>query len=103
MQLLTKKIRKKLPSLYSQENKGGKAIAYLKLFCPASAWSWYACEYDGKDAFFGLVDGHCKELGYFSLKELQNLRGPLGLPVERDLYFEPKPLEEIAPELFKKF
>jgi hypothetical protein len=89
--------------LYSQENKGGKAICYLKMFCPDSNFTFYATEYDGKDTFFGLVDGHCKELGYFSLKELENLRGPLGLPVERDMYFKPKPLEEIAPQFFKKF
>jgi hypothetical protein len=103
MKLLTKKIRKKLPPLYSQENKGGKAIAYCKMFTPDAQFSFYATEYDGKDTFFGLVDGHCKELGYFSLKELQSVKGPLGLPVERDMYFKPKPLEEIAPELFKKF
>ena len=50
--------------------------------------------------FFGLVDGFEKELGYFSLAELEAVRGPLGLPIERDLYWKPKTLEEIAPELF---
>jgi len=25
----------------------------------------------------------------------------MGLPIERDLYWQPKPLDEIAPELFK--
>jgi hypothetical protein len=51
--------------------------------------------------FFGLVDGHEKELGYFLLSELEEVRGPMGLPIERDLYFKPKTLEEIAPEMFK--
>ena len=50
--------------------------------------------------FFGLVDGHEKELGYFNLSELESVRGPMGLPVERDLYWKPKTLEEIAPEKF---
>ena len=27
------------------------------------------------------------ELGYVSLKELESIRGGLGLPVERDLYY----------------
>ena len=49
---------------------------------------------------FGLVDGHEKEPGYVSLAELQAARGPMGLPVERDLYWQPKPLCEIAPEVF---
>ena len=31
------------------------------------------------------VDGFEKELGYFSLRELESARGPLGLPIERDL------------------
>ena len=29
------------------------------------------------------------ELGYFALSELQSIRGKFGLPVERDLYFQP--------------
>ena len=35
------------------------------------------------------------ELGYFSLKELQSVKDPLGLPIERDLHFEPKSLREL--------
>ena len=44
-----------------------------------------AFEFDGHDLFFGLVEGHVKELGYFSLSELQRVKGPMGLPIERDL------------------
>jgi hypothetical protein len=102
MKLLTKEIRKKVPPLYAQDGKGGKAVAYVKFFTPDSSWTWYATEYDGKDTFFGLVDGLVKELGYFSLSELENVRGPMGLLVERDLYWQPKTLEEIAPEIFGK-
>jgi len=101
MKLLTQEIRKKLPPLYSQEDKGGKAVAYLKMFTPDSSYTFFATEFDGEDTFFGLVDGHEKELGYFSLKELESVRGGLGLPIERDLYWTPKTLEEIAPEMFK--
>lgn len=102
MKLLTKEIRKKLPRLYSQEDKGGKAIAYVKFFTPDSSWTWWAIEFDGEDTFFGLVEGFERELGYFSLSELRSVRGNLGLPIERDLYWKPKPLEEIAPELFEE-
>jgi hypothetical protein len=48
------------------------------------------------------VDGQFKEFGYISLKELETVRGPMGLPIERDLHWKPTPLEEIAPEMFKK-
>jgi hypothetical protein len=97
-QLLPDEIRKQLPPLYSQDGKGGKAIAYAKFFL--GSWTWWATEFDGEDTFFGLVEGFEKELGYFSLSELENTKGPLGLPIERDLHWQPKPLDEIAPELF---
>lgn len=102
MKLLTQEIRKKLPALYSQEDKGGKAVVHVKFFTPDSNWTFYASEFDGEDTFFGLVDGFEKELGYFSLKELDSVRGAMGLPIERDLYWEPKTLEEIAPEMFRE-
>ena len=101
MKLLTKEIRKRLPPLYSQDGKGGRAVAQVKFFSPSSSWTWYGVEFDGEDTFFGLVDGHCKELGYFSLSELESVRGPMGLPIERDMYWQPKMLEEIAPEMFE--
>ena len=66
----------------------GKAVVYLKLFTPDSNWTWFATEFDGKDTFFGLVDGLERELGYFNLSELESIKGPLGLPIERDLHFE---------------
>ena len=100
MMLLTKENRKKLPELRAQDGKGGDAIAYVKLFTPDSNWTWYMTEFDGKDLFFGLVDGFEKELGYFSLSELEEIRGPMGLKIERDRWFDPKPLREIAPELY---
>ena len=110
MKLLTKEIRKKLPPLYGQDGKGGKAVAYLKLFTPDSGWTWYITEgspvmEDGQEIdvqFFGLVDGQCKELGYVMLSELENVNGPMGLPIERDLWWKPKTLEEIAPEMFRE-
>ena len=45
--------------------------------------------------FYRLVAGLELELGYFSLSELQSVRGPWGLPIERDLHFEPKTLKEL--------
>ena len=95
MQLINEEIKNILPKLYEQDNKNLNAIAYVKFFTPDSNWTWYATEFDGEDIFFGLVDGFCKELGYFSLSELKSVRGPLGLKIERDLYFEPTTLKEL--------
>ena len=85
--------RRSCRRLYSGEEKGLEALAQVKFFTPDSNWTWYASEFDGEDIFFGLVSGFEVELGYFSLKELQEAHGPLGLPIERDLHFEPKTLQ----------
>ena len=67
-----------------------------KFFTPDAQWTWYVIEYDPREKlFFGYVEGFESELGYFTLSELQTIRGHLGLPVERDLYFTPTPLSEI--------
>jgi len=95
MKLLTKEILEKLPKLYTQEEKGLEAVAIVKFFTPDSNWTWYATEFDGDDLFFGLVEGFEKEIGYFRLSELQSVKGVLGLPIERDMYFKPKTLKEL--------
>ena len=92
MKLLPNDLAVNLPSLYSTEDENDPT-AYVKFFTPDSNWSWYLIEYDSLERLcFGYVIGFEKELGYFSLGELENIRGRLGLPVERDLYFTPTPL-----------
>ena len=98
-----------LPPLYAQDGKGGRAIAYLKWFTPDSGWSWWITEgqpvldEQGREIdfeCFALVQGQEKELGYVHLSELEAVQGPMGLPIERDLHWQPKTLAEIAPEMF---
>ena len=93
--LLDQQSREALLPLYGGEALGLLAIAIVKFFTPDSNWTWYASEFDGEDQLFGLVSGFEVELGYFSLSELQSVRGPLGLLVERDLHYEPKTLKEL--------
>jgi|ERR1017187_2286521 hypothetical protein len=97
MKLLTKEIEKKLEKskLYSGEKNKFPSVI-VKFFDPTGSWTWYATEgekqEDGDWLFFGLVDGHEPELGYFSLNELKHckdgLRGLKALPIERDMYFD---------------
>jgi len=94
MKLMTADLRTQLPFLYTNEDVVDP-IAIAKYFTPWAGWTWYATEFDGKDTFFGLVDGQDKELGYFSLSELESISGPVGLKIERDLWFEPTPLSEL--------
>ena len=63
----------------------------VKLFTPDANATWLLSELDPDDSdlAFGLCDlglGE-PELGYVRLSELATVRGPLGLPIERDLYF----------------
>lgn len=95
MELLDGESRAVLPKLYSNEHLGMDAIAPIKFFTPDGNWTWYPTEYDGEDTFFGLVSGFEVELGYFSLTEIEGVRGQLGLPVERDLYFTPNTLRQL--------
>ena len=65
----------------------------VKLFTPDAGATWLLSEIDADgDTAFGLCDlGHgFPELGYVSIRELQSVRGRLGLPVERDRGFAAK-------------
>ncbi len=65
----------------------------LKLFTPWSGATWLITECDPQEetCLFGLCDLGLgfPELGYVSLTELEALRGPAGLRVERDRHFAP--------------
>ena len=92
--LMSEDLAKQIPRLYATE-KNNDPIAYVKLFTPDSSWTWYVTEYDPEERLcFGLVIGHERELGYFSLEELEEVKGPLGLKIERDLHWEPKPFSQ---------
>jgi len=95
MKLLTKENLKNLPGLGSTDGQGDQAIVRVKFFTPWMGWTWYATEYDPETrTFFGLVDGFEKELGYFSLDELESINGPFGLKIERDRGYQGMTLHE---------
>lgn len=105
MKLLTKQMRKEMPPLRATESIPTEDKKLLvKFFCPWNQWTWFAIEgepqIDDGGAewdyhFFGYVIGHEKEWGYFSLRELEDVRGPMGLKIERDLYWQPKLFKEL--------
>jgi hypothetical protein len=73
----------------------------VKFFDPTGSWTWYCIsaseDPDTHDIqFYGLVDGHDREFGYFWLSELQKIKCGYGLGIERDLYWnENTPLTEV--------
>ena len=62
----------------------------VKLFTPDAQCTWLLTELGLDDIAFGLADlgMGCPELGFISMREIREIRGPLGLPVERDLHFD---------------
>ena len=98
MKLLTNEIRDQLlrnGRLQRQFTEDGEAepdfIPIVKLFTPDANCTWLLTELDPDepDIAFGLCDlgMGCPELGSVRISELESVRGPLGLAVERDLHF----------------
>ena len=93
--LMPEHLRFQVPRLYATEKTPDPTV-WAKYFTPDSSWTWYVTEYDPVDKLcFGFVVGLEQELGYFSLQELEEVRGPLGLRIERDLSFKPQPLSHV--------
>ncbi len=95
MQLLTPELQNRLPKIGATEVQGVNALAIVKFFTPDGPGTWYVSEFDGVGLCFGLAVIQEPEFGYFSLRELQQVKGMFGLAVERDLSFEPMPLSEL--------
>lgn len=73
----------------------------VKIFTPDAGCTWLLSETDPDepDIAFGLCDlgMGSPELGSVRISELESIRGKLGLPAERDRFFEAdKPLIEYA-------
>lgn len=101
MKLMTKELAAIIPKLYNTESEDDPTV-YAKYFTPDGAATWLVLEYDGENSFFGFVslgDPNYAELGYFDLRELEEGRGVLGLPIERDLFWEVKLLSKAKAEI----
>ena len=95
-------LRAEMPKLYAQDGESDP-IVWLSLFLPEGRWTFYATEFsevapdDTPNLMFGYMasplGADCDELGYMTLEQISELRGAqLRLPVERDLWWQPKPL-----------
>jgi len=100
MKLLTKKIERKLRE--NAESNKENLMPVVKFFNPMGAYTALFTELDADgDTLFGLADLGMgfPELGYSSLAEIASVKLPLGLGIERDMYFKAnKSLNEYAAE-----
>ncbi|KFG88612.1 hypothetical protein BV98_003446 [Sphingobium herbicidovorans NBRC 16415] len=77
--------------IHAAQDKRFDPRPVVKFFNPIGAATWLATEIDEDgDTLFGLADlgFGCPELGCFSLREIEDVRLPLGLAIERDEHFE---------------
>lgn len=96
--LLTREIEQATPMLYGTDGQGMEAAATAHFFSPLSGWDWYMTELDPETGeAFGLVIGFARELGYFSIRELDEINRRHGFElIERDAHFKPCKLSEIG-------
>ena len=86
MILLTRTQRAQL--LANGRQRGADHVPVVKFFNPFGEGVWLATELDEDgDVMFGLADAGCPELGSWSFSELESIRLPFGMGIERDLLF----------------
>ena len=85
---------------------GGDPVAKVRLFLPGSRFEYFVTaltDYNGQMVMTGFcvspLGPECDEEGDLAVAELIELRGPDGLPVERDCHWSPKSLTEIRKEI----
>lgn len=92
MKLMTKELEKAFEQapLYSKDGQGLEAEVVVKYFNPVGAGTWLITEGDklpnGDWELFGYCHIYEWEWGYVMLSELEGLRLPFGMTIERDLH-----------------
>ncbi len=108
MKLITKEIEEAIKntpygSTENVELDDKKVIA--RFFNPVGAGTWYVLENDdwenGRVVFGAATLGYGLELGSISIDELESLKLPLGLTIERDISVQP--LKSTLGELRKAY
>ena len=101
MKLLTKKIKEQATKQYDKGSDMEQMVV-AKFFNPMGDWTWYLMNLskDG-DYAWGIVKGPEVEMGSFSMKELESIKLPFGLKIERDLMFEPMKASDVWEQLNK--
>ena len=99
MKLLTKEIKEQATKQYDKGSDMEQMVV-AKYFDPMGSWKWFLMNMHKDDDYCrGIVKGHEVEMGSFSMKELESIKLPFGLKIERDLMFEPMKASEVWEQL----
>ena len=101
MKLLTKEVIKKATKQYTKGSDMDEQMVVAKFFDPMGSWTWYLMNMQDETGNYawGIVKGHEIEAGSFSVSELQQIKRPFGLGIERDMYFEPMKASDVFNKL----
>ena len=92
MLLMTKELEKEFEKypIGSQDGLGEDAEVVVKYFNPCGRGTWLITEGEKQDDGDWLLYGYCNlfewEWGYVMLSELESIKLPFGLGIERELY-----------------
>jgi len=101
MKLLTKEIKEQATKQYDKGSDMEQMVV-AKYFDPMGSWKWFLMNMHKDDDYcWGIVKGHEVEMGSFSMKELESIKLPFGLTIERDLMFEPRKASDVWEQLNK--
>lgn len=100
MLLMTKELEKtfKKYPIGSQDGKMEEAYVVVKYFNPCGAGTWLITEGEKQENGDWLLFGYCHifewEWGYVLLSELEQVKLPFGLSIEREMYVTGKQVKD---------
>ena len=96
MKLITSELKKRFEEV-GEQYETVDPILIAKFFNPTGAGTWYASEYNSEtNICYGYVTGLAfDEWGTFSIDELESIRLPFGLSMERDIHFKETPFSQL--------
>ena len=92
---MTKEIQEKAEK---QFDKGSdmEQMVVAKYFDAMGGWKWFLMNKKKDDSYcWGIVKGFEVEMGSFSIDELESIKLPFGLGIERDTLFEPMKAKDV--------
>lgn len=96
MKLITPELIKRFKEVGEQAEVENPLII-AKFFTPVGSATWYATEYDAEtNICYGYVTGlTANEWGPFSITEMEAVKLPFGLGIERDIHFKETPFNTL--------
>ena len=99
MKLMTKAIQEQAEKQYDLGSDMEQMVV-AKFFDAMGSWKWFLMNKDKDDDYcWGIVKGFEVEMGSFSIDELESIKLPFGLGIERDTLFEPMKAKDVWDKL----